>query len=112
MDPGLVAFLPPAEVEGTLHGRRTDAVQEGPSRGKAVQGSPSRGEKGTETAVCCFSFLGLGMVVQKAVTSKFHARKERWRQEHGILLGALVEELCLLMSNSTVWETVWMYHFT
>lgn len=59
-----------------------------------------------------FLFFGLRIVVQKAVTGEFHVRKERGRQEHGILLGALVEELCLLTSNSTVWETVWMYHFT
>lgn len=59
-----------------------------------------------------FLFFGLRIVVQKAVTGEFHVRKERGRQEHGILSGALVEELCLLTSNSTVWETVWMYDFT
>ena len=31
-----------------------------------------------------FLFFGLWIVVRKAVTGKFHVRKERWRQEHGI----------------------------
>lgn len=50
-----------------------------------MQGSPSRGGEtgGAQTAVSCCGF-GLGIEVQKAVTGKFHIRKERWRHEHGI----------------------------
>ena len=82
----MVALLPPAEVEGALHGRGKGAVWEGPIEGEGGAGQPlqRRRDGALRLLYTVFLFFGLWIVVRKAVTGKFHVRKERWRQEHGI----------------------------